>query len=85
MHNKNKSPEELALFSTADTLRTFCNHTRLIMGLEDQQVVAKQDCQLTQVKATGNTKKLLGLFVTSRLHLVKQGITFVKRVGWQHG
>lgn len=45
MNNKNKSPEELALFSTAETLRTFCNHTRLIMGLEDPKIFAQAELE----------------------------------------
>ena len=84
MHNKNKSPKELALFSTAETLRTFCNHTRLIMGLEDPQVVVRQHHQEIQVKPNANTQKFLkALF--SRIFFIKQGITLVKRARWQHG
>ncbi len=34
MKNKNKSSETLLLFSDANNIKTYCNHTRLIMGLE---------------------------------------------------
>lgn len=52
MHNNKKSSslKNPFLFSTAESIKTLCNHTRLIMGLEDLHVFALKQQTETNIK-----------------------------------
>ena len=83
MHNNNKQSDHPFLFSTAGSIKTLCNHTRLIMGLEDSQVMVLQQQREMPAKTGINKPRLLNLL--PRLSILKQGMRVFKQARWQHG